>query len=65
MPYFIVYTDSSGDEIVKMVPDKGRLHEAVDTAIDGVYLRDPIVKAWLSNNLVMVNTKERVNYGKG
>jgi len=62
MPYFIVYKNSAKDEVVKMVPDKGRLHEAVDTAIKGEFLSDPMVKAYLSNNLVMVNTETRAPY---
>jgi hypothetical protein len=62
MPYFIVYLNSAKDEIVKMVPDKGRLHEAVDEAIKGEYLSSPVVKAYHSSNLIMVNTKERIKY---
>lgn len=62
MPYFIVFVNSAGDEIVKMVRDRGRLHEAVDEAVKGEYLKDPVVKAFHSNNLVMVNTRVRMPY---
>lgn len=62
MPYFIVFQNSAGDEVVKMVRDRGRLREAVDEAIKGVYLKDPIVKAYLSTNVVMVNTDVRMPY---
>ena len=62
MPYFIVFKNSAGDPIVKMVKDRGRLHEAVDEAISGHYLSDPVVYAYHSNNLVMVNTEKRVQY---
>jgi len=62
MPYFIVFKSTSGEEVVKMVKDRGRLHEAVDEGIKGSYLADPIVKAYHSNNLVMVNTDKRVAY---
>ena len=62
MPYFIVFKNSAGDEVVKMIKDRGRLYEAVDEAIAGHYLSDPNVRAYHSNNLITVNTSAKVGY---